>query len=294
MEVVPAAFRAIHESLTTLSPIQSERNKLLVGWDSRDDGDFHLDGFLCVDEHSTIEWIAAQNLIHERILRDSRTVKYSELRPSAVRTQQALAPTLESAGNLKGVLVVVATDKAYLREDGIILRKSISNEDWIKLTHTWTENQLDRALRISILHSIICSRVSSQGTNIDTLLDEDEIVQKEGQGKDLAKIMDFFIQQVSPHKLGTCRVTRDKHEPHGKDFTTIADLAVGATFEYLKEVKSQAWPIKIDWATRPQKSKFIADWWKVDGQPLQKILLLANREESGSYTAQQLKLSPSA
>jgi hypothetical protein len=216
---------------------------------------FETFSFLVIDLDRNGRWLEERRIFRQHIFPHGRRMAFKALN-DAIR-RRALAPFLNLAETLTGILVTFAIHKA---ERPIL---GSAGTTWEELSSCWKPSVVARLMWLIYLGAFLVSGLSAPGQDVLFIIDEDEVAANVGQ---LTKLTELFGRAVSNHggpMMGHLRVGTT-HSDDGscglEDLAAIPDLAAGATAEFICSLATnglgplspliQRMPSCLSWKTR--------------------------------------------
>lgn len=183
--------------------------------------------FLILDLNRNAPWLAGQARFRSVVLPHRRRMAFKAMNDAFRR--RALAPFMELADHLNGVLVTFAVDK--LQRPRIGVDESLGGE----LGTFWKISTIDRLMWVIYLSVFLVSGFSAPGQDVMFIIDEDEVAANVPQ---LTKLTELFGRahgnQGGP-MMGRLRCGTTKFYDGSlalEDIVAIPDLAAGAIGEF--------------------------------------------------------------
>ncbi len=248
---------------------------------------FDVSAFVLIDTDSFFAWNRARQQAREMLLPDGRRVSFKGLRDA--RQREFLPVFLSLADRLRGIVAVFATDHgtgSLFTSDN----DDPSFEKW-QFNQRWLPNVGERVLRVSHLASFLLAGLSRAGQDVLWITDEDEIAPNQDRLKDFtwvwANVLGHYLQDRHSLAHIRCGTTlSDNGSREMEDLAAIADLAAGATAEYLTAATNAGvLPLTADLCRLPanlsQKTYALHQWLSHEAAPLKRVVVTIDNNNAG-------------
>jgi hypothetical protein len=251
---------------------------------------FDVSAFVLIDVSSFYAWNPARRQARDNFLPDGRRISFKGLRDGKQR--EFLPRFLSMASHLRGIVAVFATDHSvgslFTPDD------DLSYSQWL-FRQRWQASVGERVLRVSHFASFLLAGLSHAGQNVFWFTDQDEIAPNEQRLDDFttvwANVLTHYLQDRHSLAHIRCGTTlSDDGSREIEDLASIADLAAGATAEYLTAATNHSvLPLTSEMSPMPPnispKTYALHDWLSYEAAPLRRVVVTIARHTDGKSLA---------
>jgi hypothetical protein len=193
--------------------------------------DFEVISLLLVSGNSVRAADMHRQLIRQKFLRDRRRMCFKELRDA--RRSAALAPYLDWAGSLDGILVNVATEKSlgplFTRDLDFRFLQPV-------LRGSWDPTSFEHASRVAVMVALLAAGLTDPAKGIHWISDEDAIFANSTRWTDMTvlagTLCEWLARPERGHLFPMTTVGDDVTQLY-EDLCAVPDLAAGTTSEFM-------------------------------------------------------------